>query len=58
MEWEFSSYKEYLLVIDEKNKICKFDDVIKVTADGYSKFAEDGISYQRDLAIIKKLILE
>ncbi len=58
MEWEFSSYKEYLLLIDEKNKICKFDDVIKVAADGYSKFAEDGISYQRDLAIIKKLILE
>lgn len=58
IEWEYSSYKEYLLIIDTKDKICKFDDTLNVIPDSYRKFAEDGISYQRNLAIIKKLILE
>jgi len=56
--WQASSYNEYLLNIDSKNKICKYDDVLDINPDSYRKFVEDRASYQRDLKEIKDLILE
>lgn len=55
-KWAYSSYKEYTDVAD--HLICQFRDLIEFDQDKYKKFVEDRISYQRELAKIKKLILD
>jgi putative transposase len=57
-DWEFSSYKEFLREVDDKEKICDFEDIIDFDPFFYKKFVEDRISYQRELEKIKNLILE
>ena len=57
-QWTMSSYREYLLTEDLNNKICKFEDILDIKRDTYRKFVEDRISYQRELAEIKNLLLE
>ena len=57
-DWEFSSYKEFLREVEGKNRICSFEDTIDINPASYKKFVEDRISYQRELAKIKDLILE
>ncbi|MCS7180394.1 MAG: transposase [bacterium] len=55
-DWEFSSYKEYLNHIIKK--VCEFEDIIEIKENDYKAFVEDRISYQRELAKIKKLIID
>jgi putative transposase len=55
-DWSFSSYKEYIK--DSKNKICKYNDFFKIEPDSYQQFVKDNISYQRQLQIIKNLMLD
>lgn len=57
-DWLFSSYKEFIGEIDEKEKICNFRDIIEINPLSYKRFVEDRISYQRELGKIKDLILE
>lgn len=57
-EWTASSYKEYLGEIDSAQKICNFNDLLTIVPSSYREFVEDRISYQRELAQIKHLILE
>ncbi|MCF7887379.1 MAG: hypothetical protein K9L71_03090, partial [Candidatus Omnitrophica bacterium] len=54
--WDFSSYREYISC--EKDKICQFDDLLEVKPNSYKKFVKDRISFQRELANIKRLTLE
>jgi len=56
-DWRFSSYKEFLEE-EHEEKICNFKDVLDINPKSYKEFVEDRISYQRDLAKIKSLILE
>ncbi|MCM8783204.1 MAG: transposase [Candidatus Omnitrophica bacterium] len=56
-DWLFSSYREYLGQVDGKEKICNFEDSLEIGPD-YKEFVEDRISYQRELAQIKDLIVE
>lgn len=55
-DWAFSSYREYLGEIDNIHRVCKFDDVLNIELSTYRRFANDQISYQRELAKIKKLL--
>ena len=57
-EWLASSYREYVLEDELQCGICEYDDVIKMRPIVYREFVEDNISYQRELAGIKRLILE
>ncbi|MBU3933812.1 MAG: transposase [Candidatus Omnitrophica bacterium] len=57
-EWVMSSYKEYLLNTNGHNKICKYNDILEIEPTSYRGFVEDRISYQRELAKIKELLLE
>ena len=57
-EWIPSSYKEYLLQVEESDRICEFEDILDIEPVSYLKFVEDRIAYQRDLAMLKKLTLE
>ena len=55
--WQYSSYKEYLC-FEKELRICNFNELINMPPVNYKKFVEDGVSYQRDLAQIKDLIME
>ncbi len=56
-DWQFSSYREYLNLIPEDEKICDFSSVLDID-NSYEKFVKDRIGYQRELANIKHLLLE
>ncbi len=57
-KWRFSSYNEYLNNVTSINNICYYKNIIQIVPDLYKKFTEDRISYQRELAHIKDLIVE
>lgn len=57
-DWLFSSYKEYLSLVNDSSITCKFNDILEIKPLRYSKFVNDQISYQRELAKIKKLLID
>lgn len=56
-DWIFSSYREYLGWDDEK-PICQYKDLMDINSIAYQKFVNDRISYQKELAKIKTLLLD
>ena len=56
--WFFSSYGEYIDKTSNQEKICEFSGLVDISIPQYKKFVNDRISYQKELARIKKLILE
>lgn len=57
-EWDFSSYNEYLKVLNNNSTICQFNNLLEIQPSIYRKFVNDQISYQRELSKIKKLFLD
>jgi putative transposase len=57
-EWPASSYKEYMLMVDDSEKICTYDGLLQIEPDTYRKFVINRASYQRDLAHIKELLID
>ena len=57
-DWIYSSYREYIDLIDESKKICDFSKYLDMDTADYAKFVNDRIGYQRELALIKHLTLE
>lgn len=57
-EWSFSSYREYLGRVADGQAMCRFDDILEIEPASYRKFVNDRISYQRELAKIKKLLID
>lgn len=57
-DWPFSSYLEYLSEVNDAAIICQLNDILEIKPSLYRKFVNDQISYQRDLARIKSLIIE
>lgn len=55
-DWQYSSYKEYIDEVDFP--FCQYDDLITTKSKEYRKFVLDRKSYQRELAIIKKQLVE
>jgi len=55
-EWKFSSYKEFLERVDQKERMCSYSDVLKIKPKDYRKFVNSRIEYQRELAEIKRLL--
>lgn len=56
--WNYSSYLEYLGSSRNKILLTTGREILNCTPQEYKKFSEDQISYQRELAAIKHLILE
>lgn len=54
-DWPFSSYQEYLLKIDDNEKICEYHGILDINPAYYKDFVEDNVSYQRELARLKSL---
>lgn len=57
-KWSMSSYNEYLSTIEENKRICNYKDILDIEPVSYRRFVEDRISYQRELAKIKKLLFD
>lgn len=57
-DWEQSSYKAYTNVKKNNLLICKFHGVIDKTPKEYKEFTEDRKSYQRELSLIKNLLID
>ena len=57
-DWPFSSLGEYLSRVKPANRICNYRDLLTIGSNQYLKFVKDGVSYQRELAKIKHLLLE
>jgi len=57
-DWLFSSYREYLGIVEKNQKICQFDDILDIKPNTYRKFVNNQISYQKELAKIKNLIID
>lgn len=57
-DWIYSSYKEYTEDMADIIRICQYDDLIEIQPKKYKRFVKDRISYQRDLAKIKKILIE
>jgi len=56
-DWLISSYREYLFSTDNR-RICKYEDILDIEPRDYKKFVENRISYQRELAKIKHLLID
>ncbi len=56
--WPWSSYGEYILETKNKAKICKFADFLEIEPSSYKEFVEDRIAYQRELAMMKDLLID
>lgn len=57
-DWTASSFREYLTLLAEKDRICHFKHILDIQPDSYKIFVEDRISYQRNLAEIKNLLMD
>lgn len=57
-EWQFSSYNEYLDRKPQQEKICNYGDLIRINPKIYAHFVNDRKDYQRELANIKKLLID
>jgi putative transposase len=60
-DWDYSSYKEYIHHGTDKicNPICNFEEFMNIIEPKqYKKFVDDRIDYQKQLAKIKKFIIE
>jgi putative transposase len=54
--WTFSSYQEYLS--KGSVNICEFNDCLEIIPKTYRKFVNQQIDYQRELTLMKNLMLD
>jgi putative transposase len=57
-QWGFSSYNEYLQELGVDEKICDFDGLFDLSPKEYAKFVNDRKDYQKQLSIIKSLMID
>ena len=57
-DWTFSSFNEYINETNEDQKICKYNELLEINPSEYKKFLKERISYQRELAILKKSTID
>jgi putative transposase len=56
LNWEYSSYSEYLDLTADEARICEFSDSLEIKPETYKIFVEDRKDYQRQLEKIKHLL--
>ena len=55
-QWSHSSYLEY--IDKSQNRLTNYEGLLDINPQDYQHFVKDRIAYQRDLAKIKKILLE
>lgn len=56
--WKFSSYYEYIDPDIKKERICSFSDILTMSPKEYRKFVENRKSYQKELSLIKNMLID
>lgn len=56
--WQWNSYMEYVRPQKDQYLLCQFSELLNIIPKQYKNFVNDHIGYQRDLAKIKKVVLE
>lgn len=57
-KWLASSFKEFISKVNDNERISKFDDILDIEPNSYQEFVLDLISYQQELAKIKRFIFD
>lgn len=57
-DWNYSSYREYLGMVKSAQCLSYQKEMMDVLPSEYKKFVEDQINYQRELSLIKNLIVD
>lgn len=57
-DWKYSSYNEYMGETTSDKRLCNFCNLLTIDPISYKKFVLDRIDYQKQLAIIKEMVLE
>ena len=57
-KWQYSSYSEYVSPDESLNRICNFDDLFELSPTQYRKFVNDGKNYQKQMSLIKNLVID
>jgi len=57
-DWPASSYREYLGNVPHEHTACEYDELIHISPASYKEFVEGTVSYQRELSMIKHLMLD
>lgn len=56
--WQFSSYEEFIRSDAMEFPLCSYEALFDMTPKKYASFVLDHAAYQKELAIIKHLVLE
>jgi putative transposase len=57
-QWQASSYREFISVVDEDSKICSFENLPAIDPEKYREFVMNRREYQKELALLKHIIVE
>ena len=57
-DWKFSSFREYAEDTEVNQQICQYSDLLEIKPNEYKKFVRDRASCQRELAKIKKIMID
>ena len=55
-EWEYSSYREYLG--EGRFELCSYRGLMEIEPESYKRFVRERIDYQKELSLIKSLLLD
>jgi putative transposase len=58
LDWDYSSYKEYMKKVKDEERLCSYEDHLNIDPESYAIFVNDRIDYQRQLAVLKHLWIE
>ena len=53
-DWPGSSYREYVAMVSDEDRICDYGHVLDFKGVNYKEFVSDRIGYQRELALLKE----
>jgi putative transposase len=57
-DWAFSSYLDYIHPENVEKSMCSYRDILDISPKIYRKFVNDRKSYQRELSIIKNILID
>jgi len=55
-DWQYSSYTEFLNT--NNDRLSEYEDILEINPQDYQLFVNDNLNYQRELAKIKKTVIE
>ncbi len=55
-EWRYSSYREFIELIDEKDGICNFRKYMDIKPEDYREFVLSRVEHQKEISRIKEML--